>query len=195
MTRLAFCIAILLASCLEAKAEGIKVIAFDCFGTVFDLSQVDREEVRDYIQQVRRPKWSPLELPTSWESMPAHPDSAEGIERLRERFIVVTCSNAPLGLTAKMAKRAEIHFDAIIPLEIRQVYKPDPLAYLLICDVMGCQPEEVMMITGNEGSPDLVAPKQLGMQTMRIRGDGGPQTIIELANLLIKKPSHPRGCN
>lgn len=163
----------------------IKVVAFDCFGTVFDLSDTPRDEIRDYIRQVRRPEWAPLDLPASWAELPAFPDSAEGIERLRSRYMVVTCANGPLGLLATMSKRSGVTWDAIIPLELNRVYKPDLRAYRSVAEIMGVEPGEVLIVTGNEGSPDLVAPKEIGMQTMRIRDpDGGPQTIIELAELL-----------
>lgn len=163
----------------------MKVIAFDCFGTVFDFSSTPRNEIRDYIQQVRRDEWAPLELPEIWEFLPAFPDSAEGIDRLREQYIVVTCANGPLGMLARMAKRNGIHFDAIIPIEMIPAYKPDPRTYQSVADVFFVDPSEVLIVTGNEGSPDLEVPKQLGMRTQRIRGDAStPQTIIELAELL-----------
>lgn len=169
----------------QATAQQIKVIAFDTFGTVYDLAAVDRDEVRDYIAQVRRPRWSPLNLPSSWQHMPPHADSVEGIKRLRERYIVVTLSNGPLGLQTRMAKNAGIVWDAIIPLEIRRVYKPDPLAYQLVCDVFGVEPGEVLMVTGNAGSPDIAGAESIGMKAQMIRQPGTPQTITELADLLI----------
>lgn len=180
LSALFFCVAL----AAPVSGQEIKVIAFDLFGTVLDLPAVDRQEVRDYIAQVRRPEWSPLELPKSWENIPAHADSATGIDRLRKRYIVVTCSNAPLGLQARMLKHNGICVDAIIPLEMVKAYKPDLKAYQLIADLLGVQPSEVLMVTGNDGSPDLEYPKRIGMNTQRIRGSDGPQTIPELADML-----------
>lgn len=182
---LAFCMGTLAATASADEPTRIKVIAFDCFGTVFDFSSTPKDEIRDYIRQVRRPEWSPLDLPDSWLDLPAFPDSAEGIERLREDYIVVTCANGPLGMLAQMAKRNGIEFDAIIPLEMIPAYKPDMRTYQRIADVFGVDPSEVLMVSGNEGSPDLTVPKAIGMQTQRIRGDAStPQTITELADLL-----------
>ena len=167
------------------EPKPIKVIAFDCFGTVFDLSGTPKDEIRDYIRQVRRPEWAPLDLPESWNDLKAFPDSAEGIAKLRENYIVVTCANGPLGMLARMAKQNGIEFDAVIPLELQKAYKPDPRTYLSVAEIMGVEPGEVLMVTGNEGSPDLIVPKELGMQVQRIRGDATtPQTIIELAERL-----------
>lgn len=159
----------------------IKVVAFDVFGTVFNLTPTDREEVRDYVRHIRQPEWAPLRLPKSWESLPAHPDSAEGIAKLREKFIVVTCSNGPLGLLTKLSKHNGIQWDAIIPLELNRVYKPDPRAYLTVCEVLDVAPEEVLMVTANKTFGDLEASAKLGMRSVLIRDGDGPKTIPELA--------------
>ena len=162
----------------------IKVIAFDVFGTVFDLSRVDIEEIRAYAAHIRQPGWSPLHLPKSWETLPAHADAAEGIERLRSNFFVVTCSNGPLGLLAKLSKHNGISWDAIIPLELNKVFKPNGKAYLTVCEVLGMLPEEVMMVTANYKFGDLEASKALGMEPMYIRGASPVRDIIELAEIM-----------
>ncbi len=164
----------------------IKVIAFDLFGTVFDLSKVDHQEIRDYAIHLSKPEWSPLHLPKSWEHLPAHPDSAEGISKLREKYMVVTCSNGPLGLTAKLLKNNKISFDAIIPLELNKVFKTNPKAYMTVCKVLDIKPEEMLMVTANEKFGDIEASRALGMQSILIHGKEGPKTIIELAEFLEK---------
>jgi len=162
----------------------MKVIAFDVFGTVFDLSGVPRAEIRAYARHIRQPEWSPLKLPASWERLPAHPDAAEGISRLREKFLVVTCSNGPLGLLARLSKFNGISWDAIIPLELNKVYKPDHRAYLTVCSVLGAPPAEVAMVTANKEFGDLEAAMALGMRPVLIRHPGQPMTIVELAKQL-----------
>lgn len=162
----------------------MKVIAFDLFGTVFDFSGTPRNEIKDYAAQIRQPEWAPLILPKSWENMPAFADSAEGITKLRTTFFVVTCSNALLGLQAKMCKHAGISFDALIPIELNRVYKPTPKAYMTICGVLKVDPQDVLMVTANKDFGDLEASKALGMESVLIRDGDGPKTIIELAELL-----------
>lgn len=168
----------------------VKAIAFDVFGTVFDLGGVPRNEVRAYVHHVRQPEWAPLKLPESWERLPAHPDSAEGIARLRENFLVVTCSNGPLGLLARLSKHNGISWDAIIPLEMNRVYKPNPRAYLTVCEVLGVSPSEVMMVTANRDAGDLEASASLGMRAQLIRHEGCPKDIVELANVLSLEGVH-----
>lgn len=162
----------------------IKVVAFDVFGTVFDLSGVPRKELKAYAAHIRQPEWSPLVLPSHWERLSAHPDSAEGVNRLRSRYAVVTCSNGPLGLLAKLSKYNGVQWDAIIPLELNRVFKPNPAAYLTVCEVMGVAPGEVLLVTANRTFGDLEAASALGMQAQLIRDVGCPQDIIELARMM-----------
>ena len=162
----------------------IKVVALDNFGTVYDLSATPKEEIRDYIQQVRRPEWAPLDLPDSWRDLKAFPDAAEGILRLRKRYTVVTCANASSDLLWELASKNRIHWNLVIPLEVIPAYKPDPRCYELVANVAEVPPHEVLIVTGNEGSPDLTVPLRLGMQTIRIRGESGPKDLLELAELL-----------
>lgn len=162
----------------------MKVIAFDVFGTVFDLSGVPQEEVRAYGRHIKKAEWTPLVLPPSWQSLPAHPDAAEGISLLRGKYMVVTCSNGPLGLLARLSKHNNIEWDAIIPLELNKVFKPNTAAYMTVCDVLGVPPQDVLLVTANEKFGDLEAAKAVGMWTALIRAEGGPKDIIELARLL-----------
>lgn len=162
----------------------LKVIAFDVFGTVFDLSVAPHQEIKDYAKHIRQPEWAPLHLPKSWETLPAHKDSAKGIAMLREQFIVVTCSNGPLGLLTKLSKYNNVSWDAIIPLELNKVFKPNPKAYLTVCEVLDILPSEMMMVTANKDFGDLEAASKLGMQAQLIRGSSEVKDIIELANLL-----------
>lgn len=162
----------------------VTVLAFDVFGTVFDLSGVARQELRDYAAHIRKPEWTPLRFPANWEHLPPHPDSAQGIERLRQKFLVVTCSNGPLGMMTRLSKNGGIRWDAIIPLELNRVFKPNPFAYLTVCEVLGVEPAAVMMVTANEKFGDLEASKSLGMTPMLIRGETGPKTILDLADTL-----------
>lgn len=164
--------------------DKIKVIAFDVFGTVFDLSGVNKQEIRDYANHISQPEWSPLKLPESWEHLPVHPDSVEGINRLRKKYIVVTCSNGPLGMLTKLSKNNGVQWDAIIPLELNKVFKTNPRAYMTVCEVLDVKPENVAVCTANEFFGDLEASASLGMIPILIRKEGGIKDIIDLATLL-----------
>jgi len=153
-----------------------KLIMFDIFGTVFRLAGiVPPEEVRAYGEHIRQPEWSPLTLPESWKSLPAHEGAKEGIDELRKLAMVVTCSNGPLATQAHLARNNDIHWDAIMPLELWQVYKPRVMSYLSVIKCLGFAPEETMMVTANEGFGDLAAAMACTMQPCLICKD--PENI------------------
>lgn len=162
----------------------IKVIAFDTFGTVLNMDGVPREELKAYGQHIKKPKWEPLVLPKSWETLPAHSDSKQGIDMLRQKYMVVTCSNGPLGLLAKVSKYNDIHWDAIIPLELNKVFKPNLAAYMTVCEVLDVEPQEVAMVTANKTFGDLEAAESLGMMPYYIRHESPIRNIVNLATVL-----------
>lgn len=167
----------------------IRVVAFDLFGTVFDMSNVPRAEIVAYVDHFEKPEWSPLELPASWEFLPPHPDSRYGIKRIGERFRAVTCSNGPLWLTRGMSDRIGIPWNTIVPLEANRVFKPDPRAYMTVCDVTGVPPQSVLMVTANprlgrKDYGDVEAARAVGMQSVLIRGESDIPDIIALAERL-----------
>lgn len=165
----------------------IKVIAFDVFNTVVDLSSVPRQEVIEYAHHIRKPEWSPLTLPKSWESLPAFPDSLEGLRLLSPRFEIVTCSNGSLPMLYRLSRRNGIQWSTIVPLEINRVYKPNPAAYMTVCEVCGVEPHEVAMVTANKDFGDLEASQSLGMLPILIRNPGCPQTLVELAEMFCRE--------
>jgi len=162
----------------------MQVIAFDVFGTVFDLSKVPNEEINYYGNHIRQEIWQPLNFPQSWENIPAHPDAAEGIAILRRNYQVVTLSNCPMKLLTKLSKKNHISWDAIIPIESYQVYKPNPLAYQIACQLMGERPENIMMVTANPTFGDIEQAQKLNMIPQIIRHPNHPKDILELAKII-----------
>lgn len=167
----------------------MKVIAFDLFGTVFDMAGVPREEIRAYLDQCVKPVWQPLELPGSWKELKPFDDARPGLGRLLSEYHVITCSNAPWFLTLGLLNQWKIPFSAITDLAQIKRYKPHPECYLQACRTIGCKPQDVMMVTANPTfGPypfgDLEIAGAIGMKTQLIRNPGCPQTIIELAEQL-----------
>lgn len=167
----------------------MKVIAFDLFGTVFDLSETPREEIRAYLDQCVDPVWKPLELPKSWSGLAAFDDVEEGLKRLSKHFLIATCSNAPMRLTYDLFWENGLVAPLVCPLETIKRYKPHPHCYLSVCEWAGVEPHEAMMVTANPTfGPypfgDLEIAGAIGMKTQLIRNPGCPQTIIELAEQL-----------
>ena len=159
----------------------IKVIAFDLFGTVFDHSGVPVEQKREYVRRFTSERYFPMRLPDSWGSIPAFPDAREGIQLLRTKYKVITCSNWDWHTTRACLRHNQIEVDGIIDLFDISAYKPKLITYAYICDKMQVEPGEVLFVTGNKGGPDnMGGPEKIGMKTILIR-HGWPKDIIELA--------------
>lgn len=167
----------------DTMTTPIKVIAFDVFNTIVDLSSVPREEVRAYADHIRKPEWSPLALPKSWETLPAFLDSREGVAKLARRFTIATCSNGPADMQQRLLDHNGIKITGIVDLAERRVYKPNALAYRTICDTFKVEPSEVLMVTANPGFGDVEGSARVGMESVVIRGRMFP-TIPALAEHL-----------
>lgn len=164
----------------------IKVIAFDVLGTVVDLSTATKDEIVGYINHIEKEPWTPLKLPSRWEQLPLKEGAKEALEILKKDYMVVTCSNAPLGFLARLSKNLGISWDAIIPLELNKVFKPSERAYLTVCEVMEVWPKEVLMVTGNPKlgrypSGDVEYASSVGMYSQLIDPNRYPKNLMELA--------------
>lgn len=165
----------------------VNCVAFDLFGTVFDLSDTPKHEIRAYIAHVRKPEWSPLTLPESWLDLKPFPDAAEGLKALLDAgFYTFSCSNAPYEFTAALMERCGLDpwFVGYTDIAASRCYKPAPDAYLELCDQYHFLPQECLMVTGNAGSPDIEGARAVGMQAVMIRQLGRVATIADLATVL-----------
>jgi len=98
-----------------------------------------------------------------WHRLMPWPDSVSGLTRLRTRYTLATLSNGNVALLVNMGKNAGLPWDAVLSAELAQHYKPDPEVYLTAADLLGLEPEEVMMVAAHKG--DLRAAAALGLRT------------------------------
>lgn len=165
-------------------AANIKCIAFDCFGTVFDMSGVSREEIKAYVDHVRKEDFTPFKFPSNWWKLEAHIDAAYGIWKLQEQgFSCVTLSNGTASLLRYVSRQNHILWDFIIDLEFHKVYKPHVDAYRTVEKTVGFKPHETLMVTANPTFGDIEGSAAIGMPSQVIR-HGHPNDIVELAELL-----------
>lgn len=106
-------------------------------------------------------------LVKAWHRLPCWPDSAPGIERLKQQFICASQSNGHIALAVNLAKYNRFSWDVILGSEIVHTYKPAPEAYTRACDALGLRPEECMMVAAHNS--DLSAARAQGLQTAFIR--------------------------
>lgn len=163
----------------------IKCLAFDCFGTIFDMSSINRNEIKAYVDHVHKNDFSIFEFPNSWWNLKAHPDVKDGIKTLQSAgFVCVTLSNGSRELLSTISLRNDINWDHIIDLAKYKVYKPHEAAYATVLAETSFYPRETLMITANPTFGDVEGAAAIGMQSRVIRQPGTPQTIIELAKQL-----------
>jgi 2-haloacid dehalogenase len=114
------------------------------------------------------------ELNLAWHRLDPWPDAVEGLHRLRSRFTICTLSNGNLSLLADMAKRAGLPWDLILSAETFRQYKPDPQAYLGVCEVFGIPASDMMLVAAHQD--DLAAARACGCRAAYVerRFEFGP---------------------
>ena len=140
-------------------------------------------------------------LNKSWHRLDAWPDSVEGLNKLKSKYIICSLSNGNIGLLSSMAKNAGLPWDCILSAEVFRRYKPDPATYLGVVKIFDVMPEEVMLVAAHQD--DLAAARRCGLRTAYIERpmefgsnkvkDVSPNSdntlhaknIIELAEVLI----------
>jgi 2-haloacid dehalogenase len=127
--------------------------SFDRLVRRFGLPAVTPEERR---WAVRR--WHELE---PWPEVPA------ALERLHRTHVLATLSNGNVELLVDLARYGKLRFDTILSAEIFGHYKPDPETYLGAAALLGCEPEEAMLVAAHPS--DLEAAAANGLRTAFVR--------------------------
>ena len=115
-----------------------------------------------------------------WHRLDPWPDAAEGLGRLKKRYIVASLSNGNVALLVNMAKHAGLPWDAVLSAELAGRYKPDRAVYLKAASLLGLAPQAVMMVAAHKG--DLRAAASAGLRTAFVpRPKERPNRRIDLS--------------
>ncbi|MGP4014404.1 haloacid dehalogenase type II [Saccharopolyspora sp. 5N708] len=119
------------------------------------------------------------ELVRSWHRLPAWPDVATGLERLRSRFTLSALSNGGFALTTNLVKHAGLPFDCILSAQLSRHYKPDIEVYRTAVELLDLAPEELMMVAAH--SWDLAGARAAGFRTAYVARprERGPNRTTE----------------
>ena len=98
-----------------------------------------------------------------WHRLKPWPDAVGGLNCLRDGFIIATLSNGNVALLTNMAKNAGLPWDCILSAELTGHYKPEPEVYQKAADLLGLEPNQVMMVAAHAG--DLLAAATVGFRT------------------------------
>ena len=98
-----------------------------------------------------------------WHRLAPWPDAVEGLNKLRQRFVLATLSNGNISLLVEMARFSALPWDSVLSAELFHHYKPDREVYLGAAGLLGCKPPELMMVAAHPG--DLQAAQACGLRT------------------------------
>lgn len=102
-------------------------------------------------------------LVKAWHRLPGWPDSSDGLNALKKKYILATQSNGNIALIVNMAKFSNLNWDVVLGAEVIGHYKPDPEAYLKACSALDLKTEECLMVAAHDD--DLKAASLQGMKT------------------------------
>lgn len=103
------------------------------------------------------------QLTLAWHRLDAWSDVPAGLARLRKRFRIAPVSNGNIALMADLARRNDIHWDAILGADIAGNFKPSAAVYRSAAEAFGLEPGECMMCAAH--SADLRAAAACGLRT------------------------------
>ena len=102
-------------------------------------------------------------LNQTWHRLDPWPDAAEGIARLKRKYVVVTLSNGNVALTIDLLRHGKLPFDSVLGAEIAKQYKPHPQAYLTTVSILQLDPSQVLMVAAHNS--DLRGASKAGLRT------------------------------
>jgi len=116
-----------------------------------------------------------------WHRLDPWADAREGLERLRQRYLVAPLSNGNVALLTNMAKHADLRWDCVLSAELSTHYKPDAEVYQKGAELLGLRPDEVMMVAAHNS--DLQGARAAGLRTAFVyrTEEYGPEQKSDLA--------------
>ena len=122
-------------------------------------------------------------LVKAWHRLPGWPDSSEGLNALKNKYILATQSNGNIALIVNMAKFSNLNWDVILGAEVIGHYKPEPEAYLKACSALDLKTEECLMVAAHDD--DLKAASLQGMKTAYVHRpfEYGKDKLFDIAQV------------
>ncbi len=146
-----------------------------------DLDSLQRETLSDVLARhgVALPDADAETLVGGWRQLRPWPDSREGLDRLRRKYVTATLSNGHLALLADLLKFGDLRVDALLSAQLAASYKPDPAVYLAALTLLDCPPQDAGMVAAHPS--DLRAAAGLGLRPVFVRRplEWGPGVVSE----------------
>ena len=123
------------------------------------------------------------ELNLAWHKLDAWPGVTAGLKRLRSRYLLGPCSNGNIAIMVDLARRNDIHWDAILGAEIAGDYKPKLRVYQIAAEALGIEHHECMMVAAHSDDLKFAAPAGLRTAFVSAPAELGPNTGETTANV------------
>jgi 2-haloacid dehalogenase len=122
------------------------------------------------------------ELVRAWHRLPAWPDAADGLARLRRRYVLAALSNGGFALLTHLVKAAGLPFDCILSAELARAYKPAPEPYRTAAALLDLEPAGVLMVASHGW--DLDGARAAGLRTAFVERplEKGPDRAADRAS-------------
>lgn len=99
----------------------------------------------------------------SWNRIRAWEDSVEGLEMMKENFLIMPFSNGDYRCLLDIAKHNGLPWDGIISADFFKKVKPDLSIYGDAARMLGMEPSQIMMVASH--AQDLNAARKAGFKT------------------------------
>jgi 2-haloacid dehalogenase len=106
-------------------------------------------------------------LVDGYDRLSLYPEAAEALARL-DRFRLGILSNGSPDMLEALVRNSGLdsRLQAVISVDAKRTYKPDPRAYELVQERMGARPDEVLFVSSN--GFDIAGAKSFGFKVVRI---------------------------
>ena len=122
-----------------------------------------------------------LRLKTAMLTMPAHPDTADGLTQLRDNgFRLVTLTNsppAPSGPTPLENAGLAGFLERQLSVDPCRAFKPAPVVYRYVCQELGVAPADCMMVAAHVW--DTLGAQNVGFRAALITRWGNPPLPVD----------------
>ncbi|EJU00169.1 haloacid dehalogenase [Dacryopinax primogenitus] len=117
-------------------------------------------------------------LVIGWHEQAPWPDSIEGLQKLKKKFMVVVLANGTTRLQLDVVRSSGLAFHALFSSQLLGYIKPSPDIYLKALDLLAIAPEQALMVAAH--AYDLRAAARVGIRTAYIqRATEDPQEDMD----------------
>lgn len=103
----------------------------------------------------------------AYENLAPYPEARDALLTLRGHRCAILSNGSPEMLNALVRNSGfDQHLEAVLSVDAKGVFKPDPRAYELVQDALGVRPEEVLFVSSN--GFDVSGAASFGFKVARI---------------------------